>query len=143
MSFMTPSGFVRIPTKSEIDQPFAIDVTGAVGKTSDPLEWAESHIVALLMTSPGERVMRPTYGTGLRQFVFENGDPLAIEQVRASIKSALSQLEPIITVHAVTAQQSNSPTTVGEIDFGITYSLTGSSTPHTTTITTAGNVVDI
>jgi uncharacterized protein len=57
--------------------PFRIDGTGAVlAESGDPL--LRSKILQLLLTSPGERVNLPEYGTRLKDLVFDpNNDVLA------------------------------------------------------------------
>lgn len=43
----------------------------------------------LLLTSPGERVMRPNYGTGIRQFTFEQLTDESIDNIRDEIRRAV------------------------------------------------------
>ena len=59
------------------DQPYSVDARGRSATTG-----ADDHvrdlIAAVLFTSPGERVMHPDFGCGLRQLVFApNSDLLA------------------------------------------------------------------
>ncbi len=58
----------------------------------------KNDILQLLLTVPGERVMRPLFGVPLRSFVFEqfdDGDFVALEGV---IKSAIEDQDPRVTV---------------------------------------------
>ena len=73
-----------------VDYPFHIDDRGRTSETSD-----EDHIHQLieqvLFTSPGERVNRPTFGSGVMQLVFApNSDALAAA-TQISVQSALQQ----------------------------------------------------
>lgn len=73
-----------------IDYPFHIDDRGRTAEASD-----EDHIRDLieqvLFTSPGERVNRPTFGSGLMQLVFApNSDALAAA-TQLSVQGALQQ----------------------------------------------------
>jgi phage baseplate assembly protein W len=85
----------------QVDFPFHIDRRGATAGTDD-----EGHlrdlIEQLLFTAPGERVNRPTFGTGLLQFVFlPNAEPLAAA-TQASVQGALARwLGALITVKDV------------------------------------------
>lgn len=57
-------------------------------------------ISQLLLTIPGERVMRPTFGCLLRTHIWENIDDAVINGA-ASIRTALSKFEPRIRVTSV------------------------------------------
>lgn len=59
-------------------------------------------LIQLLMTSPGERVMRPDFGTALRTFPFENmGDHAALSSLRDDIISQIGLHEERVTVNDV------------------------------------------
>jgi Bacteriophage baseplate protein W len=55
-------------------------------------------IQIILATAPGERVMRPDFGSGLNALVFEPLNMTTIELVRTRVSEALAQWEPRITV---------------------------------------------
>ena len=52
----------------------------------------------ILETDKGERVMRPDFGCGIRNFVFESVNASAIGQMESSILDALQRWEPRINV---------------------------------------------
>jgi phage baseplate assembly protein W len=54
------------------------------------------------MTEPGERVMMPQYGVGLRRMFFEQGDTILYEEARRRMLNAINQWEPRIVVRALT-----------------------------------------
>lgn len=56
----------------------------------------------ILETNPGERIMRPTFGAGLRQFVFEPVNATTMTLVRTRVEEALVDWEPRIVVDTVT-----------------------------------------
>ncbi len=58
------------------------------------------HII--LGTTPGERVMRPDFGAGLRAIVFEPVNTTTMALVRHRVEEALVTWEPRIDVDAVT-----------------------------------------
>jgi len=60
-------------------------------------------IQQLLLTVPGERVGRPTYGCALRNQIWENIDQAYLNGA-SEIRAALSKFEPRITVTSVTGQ---------------------------------------
>lgn len=54
-------------------------------------------LLQLILTVPGERVHRPTFGTILRSSVFEPFDNITVLQIRDDILNAISREEPRVT----------------------------------------------
>jgi len=85
----------------QIDYPFHFDGRGRTAQTG-----SEDHIRDLieqvLFTSPGERVNRPTFGSGVMQLLFApNSDALA-SATQLTVQGALQQwLGNLILVEAV------------------------------------------
>ena len=85
----------------EIDYPYRFDGRGRTAQTS-----ADDHIRDLieqvLFTTPGERVNRPSFGSGVLQLVFApNSDALATA-AQLTVQGALQQwLGELIMVEAV------------------------------------------
>lgn len=52
----------------------------------------------LLLTSPGERIMIPDYGVGLRNYVFQQSDQRTYDEIRTAITGQLRKYMPYITV---------------------------------------------
>ena len=85
----------------QIDYPFHFDERGRTASVDD-----EGHIRDLieqvLFTAPGERVNRPTFGSGLLQLAFaQNSDALAAT-TQMTVQGALQQwLGDLIAVESV------------------------------------------
>lgn len=82
----------------------------------------------VLATSPGERVMRPAFGTAVRPQVFDNIEHTTITILKDTIARAILFFEPRVTVqaiHADTAQASE-----GRLDFSIDYTIISTNTRH-------------
>ena len=60
----------------------------------------------LMDTSPGERVMQPAYGCGLKALVFENITEDALTVVKDTIRRAVLFFEPRITLEDIEADAS-------------------------------------
>ena len=58
-------------------------------------------LVILLSTVPGERVMRPTFGCGLKAMVFETVDEGTLAEIRDVVERAVLFFEPRITLNQV------------------------------------------
>jgi uncharacterized protein len=81
-------------------------------------------IQTLLLTIPGERVNRPTWGCGLRALIWENLDEAATSGTGA-IQAALAQHEPRINVSSVDYQINRN---TGLISFTIRFAVKSTDT---------------
>lgn len=84
--------------------PIALDAaTGAIADARDDDKVRQS-IETILRTAPGERVMRPDFGCGIHDLVFDaiSGDMLG--RVVNAVSSALAAWEPRIAVLGIDAQ---------------------------------------
>ena len=64
-------------------------------------EVVKADLLQLLMTEPGERVMMPSFGTGLRRYMFEANDDLSRDRIAELVSLAISRWEPRIVVNAI------------------------------------------
>jgi phage baseplate assembly protein W len=87
-----------------IDYPFRIDQTGRTAATGYDAHIRDM-IEQLLFTSPGERVNRHDFGSGLRQLVFAPNSRELAAALQFSIQASLQQwLGDIIAVGEVAAE---------------------------------------
>jgi phage baseplate assembly protein W len=82
-------------------------------------------IQLLLLTVPGERVQRPTWGCPLRTYIWENIDDLLIKGPTV-IKNALQQFEPRITVNSVSGTPNRN---TGLVAFKINFTVKATNSP--------------
>jgi phage baseplate assembly protein W len=61
----------------------------------------KNDILQLLLTVPGERVMRPDFGVNLRNFVFEPLTSTDLFALQNEIERAITVQEPRVTVESV------------------------------------------
>lgn len=83
-----------------VPYPIAKDAKGYFHVQGD-LDQIKSDLLILLLTNPGERVMLPDFGTGLRQLVFEPNDVSLASQARQLIIQAIQQWEPRIAIDQI------------------------------------------
>lgn len=80
-------------TRIHIDFPFHIDGRGRTAEADDA-EYVRDLIAQVLFTSPGERLNRPDFGSGLLALTFApNSDELAAA-VRFAVEANLQRLLP-------------------------------------------------
>jgi len=84
-----------------IDFPYQIDRRGRTA-AADPDAHIRDMIEQVLFTIPGERVMRPTFGSGLTQIVFQPNSEEVATAVQFLVQGNLQQwLGDLIIVEAV------------------------------------------
>jgi len=77
--------------------PPRIDPQGGIALTSERSELDQS-IQVILTTSPGQRVMRTSFGCRLQELVFAPNNSHTAAQARRFVEEALGMWEPRITV---------------------------------------------
>jgi phage baseplate assembly protein W len=74
----------------QIDFPFHFDNLGRTASTDDA-DHIRDMIEQLLFTSPGERVNRPDFGSGLMQMVFAPNSPELAAALQFTLQAALDR----------------------------------------------------
>ena len=80
--------------------PMGVDHTGSI-KLTDTTEDIDRSIRIVLMTAPGERVMRPRFGCEIWDLLFEPVTPNLLGLIAEAVYQALGQWEPRIEVYEV------------------------------------------
>ncbi len=81
--------------------PYQFDGRGRT-RDDDEAAWIRGLIEQVVFTAPGERVMRPDFGSGLRELVFAPNSPELAATTQFLVQGALQQwLADLITVEAV------------------------------------------
>lgn len=78
--------------------------TGLVQSVAYEEDIRQSMLI-ILETSPGERVMRPNFGCGIHDLVFDAIDSTAIQRIRSVVMEALRRCEARIDVLDVTVDE--------------------------------------
>ena len=91
------------------------------------LDWStgadriQAAIWIVLSTSPGERLMLPTFGAGIKDYVFESDSSVVRARLQTAVQKALTQWEPRIQV--VSVQVSPSPDVASLVLISIGYQI--------------------
>jgi phage baseplate assembly protein W len=67
----------------------------------------KNDILQLLLTIPGERVMRPDYGVNLRNFVFEQLSSNDLTSLEQEITVKINKYEPRVTIQSIALTADN------------------------------------
>jgi Bacteriophage baseplate protein W len=90
-------------------------------------------ICTILRTSPGERVEMPTFGCGLRRFLFEPNTVATLRLIQQEVAQSLATWEPRIAVNDVTAALNSSDQRT--VDVTVTYTLIATASQERLTMT--------
>jgi len=92
----------------QVDYPFRFDGRGRTAGTAHD-EHIRDLIEQVLFTSPGERVNRPTFGSGVLKLVFEPNSTTLGATTQLAVQGALQQwLGDLILVEAVQVESQDS-----------------------------------
>ena len=80
--------------------PLAVDRRGGIALATGEQD-VDQAIEIILSTAPGERPMRPEFGCGVHDFVFDTIDATTVAQMEGEVRDALDHWEPRIEVIAV------------------------------------------
>jgi len=84
---------------------------GALAYTGGP-EKVRQSIGIILDTEPGERIMRPTFGCGLRRFLMKPNTTSTRALIKQEVERALAAGEPRIKINAVVVEPGDDPALV-------------------------------
>ena len=85
--------------------PLQVDRRGGIALARDEQD-IDQAIQLILGTAPGERPMRPEFGCGVHDFVFDSIDANTVGRMEDAIRTALERWEPRIEVREVDVQTS-------------------------------------
>ena len=80
----------------------------------------------ILLTNPGERIMRPTFGAGLNSFQFEPVNTTTLHAIRTRVEDAIVDWESRVDVLGVTVTPDTSQRSMVLIDISYRVRLTNS-----------------
>ena len=107
---LDPARAVQDPDREPRGFAFPFRVASAAAGGSGGVAWAEGreklrdNLLQLLQTNPGERVMRRSYGGGLRDLVQDPNDDVLRALAQHRIGRAIAETEPRIALQRVLVQ---------------------------------------
>ncbi|WP_134766698.1 GPW/gp25 family protein [Nocardioides sp. 1609] len=97
--------------------PLGVDHTGSI-RLSNGVPELDRSIEMVLMTAPGERLMRPQFGCRIWDLLFEPVTANLLGLINQAVRDALAQWEPRITVEEVTSVGDDSSSSLVNIHIG-------------------------
>lgn len=93
--------------------PLRIDpIDGAYGLNRTLTQVAAQNLRMVILTSPGERIMFPDFGVGIRRYLFEQNTTSTLGAIRSRIEQQVSTYLPYIRILDLSI---DSPEVVGSV----------------------------
>ena len=61
-------------------------------------EMVAQNLKMVVLTAPGERIMEPTFGVGLRNYLFKNNTKQTYHEIESKIREQVSFYLPFVTI---------------------------------------------
>ena len=71
-------------------------------------DMVKQNLKMLLLTNPGERIMMPMYGIGLKKFLFSQDHPSVHAEIEGAIRKHVSKYLPFLQIGSVDIESSDS-----------------------------------
>lgn len=97
--------------------PFRLSVSRSIQAITNTDQQVHQHVISLVSTELGERVMLPGYGVQLASLLFEDVDDIQIEHINDKVGAALLTWEPGVVLNRAIPLPGN----VGEVRVDVDY----------------------
>jgi phage baseplate assembly protein W len=91
--------------------PIKVNAKGGLSYSEGP-ERIQDAIWIVLSTSLGERLMRPDFGAGVHEYVFQSNSDVMRTRLQSAVNEALLKWEPRIELTNVNVQEGDQPSQV-------------------------------
>ena len=98
--------------------PLDYSTEGFFYRTKTVLEQSNENLRNLLLTTPGERIFQPSFGSRLKNIVFEQGQDIP-NRVEESIRTATDTFLPYINIINVFTIQEQNQVNI-QVEFSVT-----------------------
>ena len=78
--------------------PLSLDENGGFVANKELVEAVKQNVKMLLLTIPGERIMDPEFGVGLKAYLFEMNSPSTYSSIRSKINEQIDRYMPFIQI---------------------------------------------
>ena len=102
--------------------PLTLDPDDGYALNTSLKEVARQNFKNLVLTSPGERIMDPEFGVGIRSYLFENNGPATYGQIEARIREQTQKYLPYIQIDQVQFGTQNVSSNISDNFLGVRIS---------------------
>jgi len=104
--------------------PVGLSPASRVAFTTGPENIAAA-LRVILATEPGERVMLPGFGAGLRRFLFEPNIPATHRLIEDAVRRSVGRWEPRVTLDAISVTAAHEDPGAARVDLHYRLVATG------------------
>ena len=90
-----------MPSGISVSLPFRRDPQDGFGMNKTYRQVAVQNLKMLVLTSPGERIMDPLFGVGLRDYIFEQDVPTTHGSIAARVRAQVAKYLPYIHINKI------------------------------------------
>ena len=101
--------------------PLTLDGTDGFGMIKTVKKMIRQNLKMLILTNPGERVMEPDFGVGIKQFLFQNASSNVYSQIDSKIREQIDIYIPAVTVQEINFYSIEPDS--NKVSFRLTYSI--------------------
>ena len=94
--------------------PLVRDYVDGYGLVKDFVALAAQNLKMVVLTAPGERIMNPFFGVGIRNFLFEPSISFTYGAIRAKIREQVQLFLPYIEISEIVINGSTADLTLQE-----------------------------
>ena len=84
--------------------PFNTDPRDGIKLNKEYIDLVNQNLKMLLLTSPGERIMDPGFGVGMRRYLFDQDSPTVYAEISSKIYQQVSKYLPYIELEDIDFQ---------------------------------------
>jgi len=81
--------------------PLTLDPNNGFQNNQTILSTVQQNLKMILLTSPGERVMDPNFGVGIKRYLFEQNNSDTHSRIRAKIRRQVIEYMPFIELEEI------------------------------------------
>jgi len=81
--------------------PLTKDPVDGYALNKDYVDLVKQNLKMILLTAPGERIMEPDFGVGLRNYLFENDSAASRNKIETRIRNQIGTYMPFLEIKSI------------------------------------------
>jgi len=81
--------------------PLNIDQVDGYSLNKTFKQLSRQNLKMVIMTNPGERIMIPDFGVGIKTYLFENATQATFDEIEDEIRDQVSKYLPYMTINSI------------------------------------------
>lgn len=81
--------------------PLTKDPVDGYTLNKDYVDLVKQNLKMILLTAPGERIMEPDFGVGLRNYLFENDSAASRNKIETRIRNQIGAYMPFVEIKSI------------------------------------------